>query len=569
MYRNGFLAFLAVCAILIALLMPMAQANTFIDPVWVPIYQGVEYVHGVSGSVHVYAVKVDLWNPNVSLYASHDNGASSKEVLTETGTLFNSNHGCKVAVNASYCDPTSTGQAATNVDVWGLAICDGVVVSPGYTTRGAQYNCQMRFTADKVPSIELNMDTPTGIHTAVTGNAYHLVDGYPMGATTGATQRTSFGLSQDNRYLYMACITSATIYNASLWMLDLGAWNAINMDGGGSTCMTRADIGKVYPSGTERRVGIHLGIRSLPLINPPYMFDYDSMGFTPGNSASPIYWIGDPWSGSTYFDQTGDDCFVYGPSGAFGAPQYPQVINVSLYEQNGNTNAHNMQAFWKSNAYNWWDGAFSSPVVNFTAQNAWTAVNLDVNNAYWYNQTINQLRIDFDQVNTGTRHIVNHAVVQNQLWWTFDGDTMGWTAGNGLTAPYWEGCCGWPGILVTDQVGTDAFLFGRLIGGEGLPFNYLGAANDKIHVRIYPYGGNTSSHDMQVFWIKEGDHNWTESKSTLVYYTGQNQWVDVILPVGQNSNWWTNATQIQQLRLDLDSANTGTRFLIDYIRTEH
>ena len=128
-----------------------AQAGNFVDPVWTPIYQGIEYFHGVSGSVHVYTVKVDLQNPNVELYASHDNGGNPLEVLTETGAVFNSAHNCKVAVNASYCDPTSTGQAATNVDVWGLAISDGVIVSPGATTHGSQLGLSLRNTCTRPP----------------------------------------------------------------------------------------------------------------------------------------------------------------------------------------------------------------------------------------------------------------------------------------------------------------------------------------------------------------------------------------------------------------------------------
>ena len=557
----------ALFALAFALQTIPSQANTFVDPVWTPIYQGIEYFHGISGSVHIYAVKVDLQNPNVELYASHDNGAAAKEVLTETGAAFNSANNCKVAVNASYCDPTSTGQAAANVDVWGLAISDGVIVSPGATTHGSQYNCQMLFTSSKAASIVLSQGTPSGFHTAVTGNAYHLVNGSALGATTGPTQRTSFGLSQDKRYLYMACVTSATIYNMSLWMLDLGAWDAINMDGGGSTCMTRADIGKVYPSGTERRVGVHLGVRSIPLINPPYLFDNDPQGFIPGNSASALGWINSGWPGVIYFDQTGDDCFIYGPSCGFvGSSSVPQVVQVGLYEQNGSSSAHDMQAFWKSANYNWWDAAFSSPAVNFTSYNTWTAVNLDVDNGYWYGQNINQLRLDFDNINHSTRHIVNHVIVQDRLQYMFESSIENWFAGNSLTAPFWWTDTGWPGMLVVDQTGADAYMYSPLIGGA---FNYLGGANDKIHVRLFPVGGSPN-HDMQVFWIQAGNQTWDQAKSSVVVnYTADNQWADVYIPVGQNSLWGTWG-QIQEIRLDLDNGNnTGCRYHIDYIRVEY
>lgn len=297
---------LAVCAVATALLMPMACANFRILPDWVPIYQGVEYTTGSSRGVTVYAVKVDLWNPYVQLYASHGNGDAAKEVLTETGAEFNADHGCQVSVNASYCDPSTTRQPPTNVDVWGLAVCDGAVVSPGDTPYGPQYNCQMLFTLDKVASIVLSQGTPAGYYTAVTGNAYHLVNGNLLGATAGRNKRTSFGLSRDRRYLYMACVTSATIYEMSEWMIDLGAWNAINMDGGGSSCITRADIGKVFPRGAERRVGIHLGVRA------------PALDVTPGSYVSPIGWTilgwtSEGWRGVTHFDQTSPSCWICRP----------------------------------------------------------------------------------------------------------------------------------------------------------------------------------------------------------------------------------------------------------------
>lgn len=266
------LAIVIVFVVLLALQAITAQARV-VNP-WSRIYEGIEYATGsdtVPRNMLAYALRVDLWNPNVQLYASHDNGGASKEVTTEKVGTFLWDHNCKVGVNASYCDVTSSTTTPTNVDIWGLGISDGVVVSPGATTRGAQYNCQMLFTAAKAASIVLSQTTPTGIHTAVTGNAYHLVNGTALGATTGPTARTSFGLSADNRYLIMVCVngSGATILDMSYWMLDFGAWNAINMDGGGSTCMARADIGNVnVPVANERLVGVHLGARS---INTTYM----------------------------------------------------------------------------------------------------------------------------------------------------------------------------------------------------------------------------------------------------------------------------------------------------------
>ena len=561
--KRAFLLILAI-ALLTAVLTPVAHAY-YVTPNWIPIYQGVDYYSGSSSGVTVYAVRVDLWNPNVSLYASHDNGGAAKEVTTEFGYQFNSAHGCVVSANASYCDVTATGDPAKNVDIWGLGICDGTVVSPGYYGGGGQYNCQMRFTSSKVASIVQTMDTPTGIHTAVTGNAYHLVNGQILGATSGTAARTSFGLSSDNRYLFMACVSSATIYNLSKWMYDLGAWNAINMDGGGSSCLTRADVGKVFPSGTERRVGVHLGVRSLPLINPPWLFNSDIQGFTRGNSCSDIWYVntGWPsgWPGCMYFDQTGNDCNVFSPAMRLSGGTAPQCLNVSLYEQNGTTSAHDMQVFWKTDSYNYFDANKSSPIVNYTSYNNWTAVNLNLNNSYFKNQWINQMRLDFDQTNHSTRHIVNHIILQPQIWYTFDSSVENWAAGHSVATPFY-----YMGAMIVDQTGSDSYIIGPLIGGT---YHYLGGANDRVHVRLSVTGGNTTNHDMQVFFITIDDTTWDAAKSSsVVYYSGNDQWKDIYIPVGQNSIWRQWA-KVVALRLDFDNANNpGARYIIDYIKIE-
>jgi hypothetical protein len=77
---------------------------------------------------------------------------------------------------------------------------------------------------------------------------------------------------------------------------------------------------------------------------------------------------------------------------------------------------------------------------------------------------------------------------------------------------------------------------------------------------------------MQVFWTTSDDAAWTASKSSpVVNYTGQNQWVDVYLPVGSNP-YWSSANNgsggITQIRLDVDQVNQGNRWLIDSITFE-
>ncbi len=305
--------------------------------------------------------------------------------------------------------------------------------------------------------------------------------------------------------------------------------------------------------------------------NPPYLFGSDVMGWTAGHSMSALSWNGTSWPGIMYGDQNGDDAYVYSPPTSYTGPGQG-IVNVSVYPQNGTTASHNMQMFYKTSADNTWTAAKSSPVVNYSAQNSWIRLNLDLSASTYPGDTITQLRLDYDQVNSGTRWIVNHVVSQSSLRWNFDTSSMYWIPGNNVSAITWTDCCGWPGIIYFDQTGNDGFIYSTPQYFTGT-YKYLGGANDKIHVRVYPQNGATANHDMQVFWKTTDDNTWTASKSSaVVNFTAQNAWADVYFPVGTHPLWSSannGSGGITEIRLDVDAVNQGTRWIIDYIRFEH
>ena len=97
--------------------------------------------------------------------------------------------------------------------------------------------------------------------------------------------RTAYGLSQDQRYLFIMTIDGgpqpgysdgALDVETGLWMLLFGAWDAINMDGGHSTALYMADAfgGPIALNHSnalqdyrhERYIGSHLGIFAVPIL---------------------------------------------------------------------------------------------------------------------------------------------------------------------------------------------------------------------------------------------------------------------------------------------------------------
>jgi len=109
-----------------------------------------------------------------------------------------------------------------------------------------------------------------------------LVDGRNIASSEGLHPRSAIGVSQDGRYMSLMVIDGrqpgfsegVTTAESAEWMRKLGAWNALNLDGGGSTTLViEGPEGRPRvlnrpsgpPPGTERRVGNHLGVFARPL----------------------------------------------------------------------------------------------------------------------------------------------------------------------------------------------------------------------------------------------------------------------------------------------------------------
>jgi len=193
----------------------------------------------------------------------------------------------------------------------GLLVSRGTVVS---TQDSAAYAATIAFTEDNLGTV-IHTNWPpvntAGIYTAVSGDYPLLVDGVNIGyrylGQPGVVHevhpRTAFGLSRDRRTLYLLAIdgrqpgysTGALDWETGAWLLLLGAHDGINLDGGGSTTLVRADStgnplelnrpSAVADSGRERTVGSHFGLYAKPV--PAFMNDVVA---SPDDTAAVITW---------------------------------------------------------------------------------------------------------------------------------------------------------------------------------------------------------------------------------------------------------------------------------------
>lgn len=265
---------MAIFSVLICILPIVSVSAERIVGDYVPVFEGIEYAAGSDTSLRLmkaFAMRIDLQNPHIQLYATPANGTLPEETIRQTTTTFLESHGLKAAVNANFY--LTNGSYANCL---GLVISDGVTVS---SAASGTFSTQLRSTSDKVASLIASGITPTGIHTAVGGAEIFLSNGVNIGLNPDIFPRTGLGLSQDRRYLIWVVVDGRQTgysegcnqYEMAEWMLNFGAWDGANFDGGGSSCIVmdngsgEATVLNSPSDGSPRSVGANLGVFSTAL----------------------------------------------------------------------------------------------------------------------------------------------------------------------------------------------------------------------------------------------------------------------------------------------------------------
>lgn len=269
-------------AVWLASLALTAPAGITTQP-WVPMFKGIDFTTGDADTNEVrlqkvFALRVDLADPSVEFFSTPSGGAAPFETIGQTTTTFVQTYGVAVGVNANFFSPVSTTPDDPR-ELSGLAVSQGNIVSPYETIRPTILITR----SNQVSFATTAPGSYSNIWTAVSGSDLVLINGLPQlgGCITsfcGPNPRTALGLSHDNHYLYLVVIDGrqpgwsdgATLEETGQWLLRLGAWNGLNLDGGGSSAMARTLNGSAVlinrPSGGVQRVdGNHLGVFAQPL----------------------------------------------------------------------------------------------------------------------------------------------------------------------------------------------------------------------------------------------------------------------------------------------------------------
>ena len=316
---------------------------------WVPIFQGIDEATGTNdaayfrgnydGTLSVHALRVDLQNPDIHLKVTsavtNNYIPDQRETLLQTPREFVSEFGLQAGVNASYFQPGGYNYpSGTPAWIEGLVISKGRLVSAQITSNDC-LSAILFGTNNQASFVPVNWPATNtaGIYNAVAGlypllnNGVNIAYRYTNAMSDfihQAQPRTAFGLSQDNRYLIMVTIDGrqafsdgAVDFETADLLLLFGAWNGMNVDGGGSTCMVKAnecgvpvDINQnsfqfaVGRLGSQRPIGCNLGFSALPLPTP-----MNDVTVLPGTTTATITWR---------TDEEATTQVEYGPTAAYG-----------------------------------------------------------------------------------------------------------------------------------------------------------------------------------------------------------------------------------------------------------
>lgn len=279
-------AFLAVCAALLSASGCVSHAESTPEitlvarvpdyqPAWKPIFKGIDIAvarKAAPDPVALYAARVDLKTAGIGFMVTPSNGDAPLETNGAKTSTFLKQFQCQLAVNASPFSPVDEGEGKPR-DILGLSASRGDVYSNPHGSHAAMLIAK----DNRVTFAEPPIDT-AHVYDAISGFGMLLKDGANTGENDQRHPRTAAGTSQDGRYLYLLVIdgrqpeysVGCTTRETADWMKQIGAFTALNLDGGGSTEMVLEDgqgnpaianrpIHNKFP-GNERVNGNNLGV---------------------------------------------------------------------------------------------------------------------------------------------------------------------------------------------------------------------------------------------------------------------------------------------------------------------
>ncbi len=245
------------------------------------LFQGVNYAREVRQSPRplvIHIITVQLSQEGLSFLVTPGDAKKDLPLRARTTTQFLREFGLQVAINGDGFTPWRSNSlldyyphGGDPVQPFGLAASKGTIYARGDGRQPVLYISranQARFNA------------PIGkVYNAISGNAMILEQGQVLsGLEQNLAPRSALGLDKPAKRLYLVVVDGrqsnysegVSLKELGQILLRVGAFNAMNLDGGGSSTLVmqnrlglpevlNAPIDNQIP-GRERPVGNHLGI---------------------------------------------------------------------------------------------------------------------------------------------------------------------------------------------------------------------------------------------------------------------------------------------------------------------
>ena len=240
---------------------------------WKPIFRGVEMCAGsteVPRLLQVRAVRVNLREPTIAFLVTPRIGNGTNAWGGRTTSEFLTEFKCQVALNGSIFDVFAK-KRGDPMHVEGLSLSQGDFYLSTNRWDALLINTNRRAWLARSAA------DAQGAYNGLSGFYALLIDGKNNGGMKTPHPRSAVGISRNGHYLILMTIDgrqpgyseSASTGETAEWIRKLGAYNALNLDGGGSTALViegpygvPVELNRPCgpPPGVERRVANHLGV---------------------------------------------------------------------------------------------------------------------------------------------------------------------------------------------------------------------------------------------------------------------------------------------------------------------
>lgn len=261
------------------------------------LFEGITYTRIVNREPRphiVHLVEIDLTAPGLGFLVTPGDNAGGFDYIARTTSEFLTEFGVQLAINGDFFDTrrafdddTSPQEieltAGTGVNARGFAASRGQIVTQGYTN--SSRSATLYLSADNRASINV----PIGaVYNAISGHILvsegRYIQAWRDGANMLAPQpRTAVGINARGDRLFLVVVDGrqpnysdgVTMEELADILIAVGAYNAINLDGGGSATLVIADANNqpvVLNSpihsripGNQRPSANHLGVFAQPI----------------------------------------------------------------------------------------------------------------------------------------------------------------------------------------------------------------------------------------------------------------------------------------------------------------